>query len=93
MWRHLADYSTWIHKAYALTRQLQGQKTFLARNTSGDSEHSDSSPATSPPATEKIIGAFSFDDMENYRHSSELCEGIISLRSVFVEWKQWCNVN
>ena len=56
---------------------------FLARNTGGDSEHSDSSPATSPPAIEKITGAFSFNDLENYQQSSELCEAIINLRSVF----------
>ena len=81
LWRHLADYSTWIHKAYALTRQLQGQTTILARNTSGDSagEHSDSSPITSPKDV-NTVGVFSFNDLEKYSRNSELFENVINLR-------------
>ena len=77
----IANYTNWISKAYALSRQLHGKKLFYASTKApdGDSEHSDSSPNSSPPPMESDM--FTYDNFVNYQQNTDLYECIVDLRS------------
>ena len=69
-------------KAYALSRQLSGQKNYFAKqkNGGGDSEHSDSSPTSTPPPIDKGVDVFSYADFEDYQQCTDVYESITNLR-------------
>ena len=77
-----ANYVAWVNKAYALCCQLHGQKAFHATSKSGggDSEHSDSSPASSPPPKDTKLDVFNYSDFEDYQHFTEFYESVFTLR-------------
>ena len=78
-----ANYTNWISKAYALCRQLTGKRHYFASKDAtrdGDSEHSDSSPNTTPPPIIKSGDVFTFENFENYQQTTELYESILNLR-------------
>ena len=65
-----------------MCRQLSGQKNYFAarKNTGGDSEHSDSSPQSTPPPQEGAVDVFNYDDFEDYQQSADIYENITNLR-------------